>query len=676
MTEILGDPYAGYLQDPTGLVDPYAALLTPAELEQEAAVKGGHGLVKVAVGLGASYLVYRAYMSRRLGDEVKGIGHTMTYKALGAAAAGIWSAFVPRWIAMTAPYLVAGYIEGVEDIKAGDVPREILIGIAQDYAEELGMHLNAVSLDAVLSGYQAQVNRKVPPIMAAQRVADAYGVPQRSMNTLVSIWSGEDPKNVTDRVLPSAKADRAHALIVAANQLRARQVGDNEAWAARTQAKQVVWMYGVNNGVIPAHARRRWITADDEKVCEICGPMDGVAQLVSEKFHTPSGLFWTPPTHVNCRCDVALDLTDQVQEELDELLASETVTKAYATDKFDRDKKGRFSKVESRGRYKEREAEVDALLAQVNEALATPVKVEDPALFGEKATGGPNIFGAQGFSAAGPKLWGPKLWSEPLFEEEKKGAKIGAKLGADLGGMQMRAPQIDISPSLFHNTPIQDGPIETDEGQWHPIKHPLVAILPNWGDENVNYKEGVKVLLDADTEFYEVRRHDSTPDRYERSLEKALGDYWTQWMRGMKKEYANLSLEDKSYRDPETGRNFNVDFATYQMVLYEVVENIPRGASDVRKLAGYGEYADDAIEVSLHDIAQQLGIHEEAADAMPHLLVVKHVMPGVSQLLNHDKGDVWSNPGRWNLIGNAKSESMFAHYQYEVHYAEPEGLND
>lgn len=300
MSVTIPDPLQEFLaQDPTALVDP--TILAEEDLAvQEEAVRSGPGVVPVAVGLGAAYLVYRAYMARRMKEVVVKKGGDVDHRFLLAAASLVWNSFIPRWVSMTAPYLVAGYLEGIKDANAGNVPPDVLKTIARGYAEELGNHINLVSAEAVVSGFNAQVNRKVPPFLAAKRVTDAYGVPKRGMNALVNVWTSEEKARVSDRPLPSSKEERSKALIAAQNTLRARQVGDNEEWAARTQAKQIVWMYGVDKGTIPSNARRVWITADDERVCEVCGPLDGKAAPVGEQFKTSLGKFWTPPTHINC----------------------------------------------------------------------------------------------------------------------------------------------------------------------------------------------------------------------------------------------------------------------------------------------------------------------------------------------------------------------------------------
>ena len=52
-----------------------------------------------------------------------------------------------------------------------------------------------------------------------------------------------------------------------------------------------------------------WCTADDERVCEYCGPLDGKQIAMDEEFSfntrlTTPGIRLTPPAHPSCRCTV------------------------------------------------------------------------------------------------------------------------------------------------------------------------------------------------------------------------------------------------------------------------------------------------------------------------------------------------------------------------------------
>nr|BAL54537.1 hypothetical conserved protein [uncultured prokaryote] len=72
---------------------------------------------------------------------------------------------------------------------------------------------------------------------------------------------------------------------------------------ARTEAG-----FAVNRGRLEAYRsatrvrRVRWYTADDEIVCPVCEPLDGLAVEVGETF-ADSGVS-SPPAHPNCRCTI------------------------------------------------------------------------------------------------------------------------------------------------------------------------------------------------------------------------------------------------------------------------------------------------------------------------------------------------------------------------------------
>lgn len=47
-----------------------------------------------------------------------------------------------------------------------------------------------------------------------------------------------------------------------------------------------------------------WTTNNDDRVCDLCGPLDGVEIDVDENFYEPEDAYQdgNPPRHVNCRC--------------------------------------------------------------------------------------------------------------------------------------------------------------------------------------------------------------------------------------------------------------------------------------------------------------------------------------------------------------------------------------
>ena len=663
MTDLFPDPFQELMdQDPTILRDPDPVL--PPEPQS------GGSVVLAAIGLSAAYLVYRNYMKAEMEKRVRKLGGDVSRQTLLAAASLTYNAFVPRWISLTAPYLIAGYMEGIRATETGDVPQELLEKIARDYALELGNHINNVSAESMVSGYQAQVNRKVPPALAARRVADAYGVTKRGMNALVNVWTSEEPKRLTDQPLPSTKEERTKVLIEAQHQLRAKQIGDNEAWTARTQAKQIVWMYGAERGVIPSSARRVWITAADERVCAVCGPMDGVEAKVGEKFTTSEGELWTPPSHINCRCDVVLDfnITEDVEEKFKTLLSEESVSKARGSDRYDRDNNGRFARQEQRTsriqpQYKERDANLDAMLAQVNEALNRPVETPAKPSF------------------AKPKLTPRPQLGRPQIARLNRESPIQRGLQREGLKRELRRqrPKVGISRELeraIADNPITREKIQTSQGGWEPLDHPLVMIRGQYDSPASEHGEDVYAFIDEDEAWYEMDPHESGPDKYERALAHALGEHWNEFIDHMMDRYYDEPNEGKNYFNPEDGMNYHVDEDTYYEVLVGAVGNLPKDQANTLLLHGYGEFADHAVRVSAYDIANQMGIFDMIEDEEPHLLVARHGMPGVTQPINGSR-EMYSNPGKWRVIGEELvGASGYSPYSYKVFYVEPEDLLD
>lgn len=356
-------------------VDPGQEFLTRAELTQveNVASANSNTMGKVSMAIAAAFPVYLGFMKRKIRKDLEGRkpNEINLIKAMNTAHA----MFKGNWVRMILPHLVSGYVEGLKEARAGKVPPEYLYSVAEKYAESLGEHISNVTTEAVLSGYRAQVNRKVAANKAMERSLEAMGVPPKAMNALVSVWTTEDPKVLTDGPTTSHKDNRAKTLIKAELDKRGSQIGEAESWNAKEQAKQVVWMYSQEKGIIPKATKRRWKTAKDERVCPSCGPMDNKAIKVSDQFRMPDGkMLWSPPVHVNCRCTVELAVTLTAQKATQ---IAQELSKARGDDPYARDNSGQFAEKESRTAkpkpgpklgFKER-PKVDPLVASVLQGI-------------------------------------------------------------------------------------------------------------------------------------------------------------------------------------------------------------------------------------------------------------------------------------------------------------------
>lgn len=339
----------------TTITDPYAEFLKPDDflsrqeqtLVEEVAERDSSTLAKAAVAMAAGFLVYRWFMQRKVKELMK--DQSPSSKNIKRAMDTAYKGFQPHFVQMLVPHLITGYIFGMRDVRRSNVAPEFLIDVAETYAANLGKHMHEVTADAMVSGYQAQLNRKVPPARALQRTLEATGVSPRVMNTLVTVWTSEDPKKLSDAVPEDHIAQRAKTLIYDDVMRRGKAMGDNESWSAKEQGKQIVWMYGMKRGAIPKNAKRRWVTAKDELVCPSCGPLHGKTLPLNERFDTELGKSWTPPLHVNCRCEIELVVSEEDEKNLVRVVREDLVAKARGDDPYARDKSGKFASHESRG---------------------------------------------------------------------------------------------------------------------------------------------------------------------------------------------------------------------------------------------------------------------------------------------------------------------------------------
>lgn len=290
--------------------DPFAPL-TEDETAQAAyvATVGGANAVTtaaIAAALGGAFLVYRAYLQRRLRDRMDQVD-TSDPNAMAREVHQAMRSFMPAWSAMVGPVLLRGYLNGISETGLV-MDSRFLTDLADNYAYSLGQHINDVSAEALVKGYAAQVNRKVPAKVALANVVDAFGVTSRTGRALNNILSSKEDAKFSETLMPSVKKLRSRQLIATSIKRRADTIGEQEAWNAHEQGKQIVWMYAMRQGLIPETATRTWVTAEDEKVCPYCGPMHEVSQIISEPFEMPDGKkLWSPPVHPHCRCEAKLD---------------------------------------------------------------------------------------------------------------------------------------------------------------------------------------------------------------------------------------------------------------------------------------------------------------------------------------------------------------------------------
>lgn len=92
---------------------------------------------------------------------------------------------------------------------------------------------------------------------------------------------------------------------------RANMIARTEVAKAVSWGQNAFWHDMYQQGYLPESTQRIWLTAKDERVCPVCGPMHRVAVGLWEPWDTGKGQVQTPPeSHPMCRCTMGLQFPD------------------------------------------------------------------------------------------------------------------------------------------------------------------------------------------------------------------------------------------------------------------------------------------------------------------------------------------------------------------------------
>lgn len=632
------------------------AELTPEEqalIDRIDAAPQHKHLVGVALGLSAAFLVYRMYMKRRITEEMK----DREPSDLALVAGSVYTAFVPQLVRMFAPQLLQGYLIGVQEARSGDIENDYLMDIAEKYAEDLGAHINDVSMDAAVAGYTRQVNRRVPARRAIQNVISAYGVPHKTMNSLISVWTGEDTKILSSMPVTSPRDRRAASIIDKAISIRGEQIGDTEAWAAKSQAKQLVWMYSMRKGLIPEGSTRIWRTARDERVCPVCGPLHKVEVPIDQPFTTDAGEMWSPPLHPRCRCDIdlAFDLTSAFRVE--------PVGKAVQGDPYDRDTHGRFSAREQRQRRTEvKESQLQPIIIPDTTIELPDVIPSEPAEPQKKSSLAKPSLGGKHRSLAPKSSLAPKAslsvpQTKPLPRETKS-------LRRGLGRKPLHAPKRSLSRGQLSSL----APDVPAGGNWVslPDDAPLFAVIGLNTSPRDAVWHGEEIDATENLAFYS-----STND-----IRTAVMDYWDVWKDGQLERFNRDEAGTAAYYyKDEDGTQWRIDQQNYEELIdwYASGPEAERRYITLERDDGY-----TTRDISAAQLVVSTGLGDDMDKAKPNIMVVTKFNANEGEI--HDtKGGQWArNPGRWTLIEPDSDSSWMldelGDLNYEIIYGEPSEL--
>lgn len=207
------------------------------------------------------------------------VGATLAHRQI-VAALGValpledFRAALDTWLEGHAAELVAGFT---------DVQREALADVLRHYIVE-----------SPRSG--AQLARIIRPMI---------GLDTRQAGAVLRL---RRELEATPNISPQEVDRQAKAYAARLQRVRAERIARTEMATAFNQGHLATVQAGVDSGLIVDEIQREWLTAEDERVCPVCNPLNGVVVAFDEPF--PNGAEMAPPLHPGCRCTVLYNVVE------------------------------------------------------------------------------------------------------------------------------------------------------------------------------------------------------------------------------------------------------------------------------------------------------------------------------------------------------------------------------
>jgi len=239
-------------------------------------------------------------------------------------------------------------------IVASATPEQIYEAASAGGAEAMAVQLQAAEMDAVmaggdlagkqLAGPNVVINLGRPGVKdwlqdkTARLIKDVTETQREAVRLMIEdgLARGRHPTKLAKDIKQAVSLNKksAQALINRRNSLladgmsadkvdkkvaqyadkllkrRAETIARTESMSAVNHGRLELWEQLKESGDLPSQIEAQWLTADDERTCEWCGPLHLQRQALGKPWTSSErGLTYTvkaPPLHINCRCTLAL----------------------------------------------------------------------------------------------------------------------------------------------------------------------------------------------------------------------------------------------------------------------------------------------------------------------------------------------------------------------------------
>lgn len=132
---------------------------------------------------------------------------------------------------------------------------------------------------------------------AAVQLRSQIGLTDRQMRAVEAFrerLTARDAANIDARTAKYAEAQLRH---------RAETIARSETMQASSHGQRALWLQAQDKGLLPSDQQRVWIVTPDERLCDVCEPMDGEETGIDDPWDTENGPVDVPSeSHPDCRC--------------------------------------------------------------------------------------------------------------------------------------------------------------------------------------------------------------------------------------------------------------------------------------------------------------------------------------------------------------------------------------
>jgi hypothetical protein len=182
---------------------------------------------------------------------------------------------------------------------AFNVTNPSVISVARKMSIDLSTNLTKSTKEVLRNIIQNAVEGNISRVQASKQIRQYVGL-LPAHKSAVDKYLDSMIQNGVKPALAQKRADKYAQRLL---KYRSETISRTEVARAVGEGQTAMWKQMRDDSLLPPEAKRVWITGYDERVCAICGPMDGVEADIDGFWTTSRGMSEYPSqTHPNCRC--------------------------------------------------------------------------------------------------------------------------------------------------------------------------------------------------------------------------------------------------------------------------------------------------------------------------------------------------------------------------------------